>query len=270
MDFRASEPALPGSKSEREELVLLPSEQENYLRILEKLGLVQIPKPRKKKRRTRNHFHDIKVINRRATKQIKEAKGEGYKVIDVTSNGFDSTWQSLSPMSALETPLQVPFMPKGTTSYTIEGIWEGLKLFPTNTESEEKKNKNKSGRKSRARGVDVSKFKIKNARNLKRSFRDSEGRQIPPLGHYAGEFGNGMKRRKLGYVEARRKIYLPTYKKALETSMSAAFNKLRAICQTEKVALLDYSTNGDVEDTTRPLSHAHLLRLYMLKKYPRC
>ena len=117
----------------------------------------------------------------------------------------------------------------GVVSHSVEGIWQGLKVF-------EKE------------GIDVSKFKITNMRNLKRSAGKKRGKC---LGHLL----NG---KLLGYAEARKELYLPVYAKLV------SLVGLDALIVHEKLALVDYTTNGDVNDLSSPLSHASLLLCALL------
>ena len=67
----------------------------------------------------------------------------------------------------------------------------------------------------------------------------------------------------LGYVEARKMIYVPAYKWVLENKCSDLVNKIRIIAQHKTVILLDYNTNEDIERASKPLSHASILKRYI-------
>jgi hypothetical protein len=54
----------------------------------------------------------------------------------------------------------------------------------------------------------------------------------------------------------------------LEDRLAAEVQRLREEAARGPVVLLDYETNGDVEDLSRPLSHAALLRCYLEGKWP--
>ena len=112
------------------------------------------------------------------------------------------------------------------TSQSVEGVWQGLKVF----ESE---------------GVDPSKFDVANMKGIKRSVR-TRGKV---LGH---QFGDEL----LSYREARERIYLPKYRFILENRLGGELAKLR---EFDEVVLLDYETNGDIDDLSKPLSHASLI-----------
>ncbi len=81
----------------------------------------------------------------------------------------------------------------GLTAESVEGIWQGLKVFES-------------------AGVDPSKFRITSMKGIKRTVRKFGG--VP--GHQAGE-------RLAPYPEARRLIYLPVYRWALENKLAYLF-----------------------------------------------
>jgi hypothetical protein len=72
----------------------------------------------------------------------------------------------------------------------------------------------------------------------------------------------------LGYRDARYPIYLPAYRWVLENRLAVEVKRLRDQAARRPVVLLDYETNGDVEDLSRPLSHTALVRYYMEDKWP--
>jgi len=80
-----------------------------------------------------------------------------------------------------------------------------------------------------------------------------------PEGHRKGINGNEL----LDYITARKLIYLPTYKWVLENELTAEVEELRKLAETKDVILLDYETNGDVDDPRKPLSHAQLVKMYL-------
>ena len=67
----------------------------------------------------------------------------------------------------------------------------------------------------------------------------------------------------IGYLTARYQIYLPAYNWVLENRLSDLTRKLKRLSQTRTVVLLDYETNGDVNDAGKPLSHASLVKAYV-------
>lgn len=136
--------------------------------------------------------------------------------------------------------IPVPFSP-GYTATCVEAVWQGLKVFEH-------------------QGIDVSLFQNDTMRNLKRTVRKF-GR---PLGHQKGVNSTEL----LGYIEARKQIYIPTYKWVLEHKVFDIIESLREASKTKTIILLDYDTNSDVDDPKRPLSHASLIKAYAEGIYP--
>jgi hypothetical protein len=85
-----------------------------------------------------------------------------------------------------------------------------------------------------------------------------------PLGHRKGVNGTEL----LGYIEARKQIYIPTYKWVLENKVAYIIERLREASKTKTIVLLDYDTNADVENAKKPLSHASLIKAYVEGIYP--
>jgi hypothetical protein len=85
------------------------------------------------------------------------------------------------------------------------------------------------------------------------------------LGHRKGVHGTEL----LGYIEARKQIYIPTYRWILENKVSEIIDRLRDASNSGKIiVLLDYDTNADVENAKKPLSHASLIKAYAEGFYP--
>lgn len=162
----------------------------------------------------------------------------GARVLDLTSRGPEP-WVRFSPFYP-HGGIPVP-MSGGVESESVEGIWQGLKVFAN-------------------AGVDPSKFAITSMRGLKRTTR----KYGAVLGHAAG-VGSTML---LGYEDARRAIYLPSYRFVLETHLGELVQQLQLFASTESLVLLDYEVNADLTDTRRPLSHAALVRLHLLGQWP--
>ena len=97
-------------------------------------------------------------------------------------------------------------------------------------------------------------------RGLKRTVR----RFGKPLGHRKGVNGTEL----LGYIEARKPIYVPAYRWMLEHKVQDIIERLRKASQTQTIVLLDYNTNADVEDGSTPLSHASLVKAYIEEDRP--
>ena len=159
-------------------------------------------------------------------------------LIDVTSRA-PQPWVKFSPFYP-HALIPVPLSP-GHYAASVEGIWQGLKVFATE-------------------GIDVNKFAVTTMCGLKRSVR-TRGRV---LGHRAGLLDATL----LGYREARYQIYLPAYRWVLEHCVQAELQELATQAQTKTVVLLDYETNSDVNDTRSPLSHASLILKYLNEDWP--
>lgn len=99
-------------------------------------------------------------------------------------------------------------------------------------------------------------------RNLKRTVR----RFGIPKGHRKGAYGKEL----LGYFEARMLIYLPTYKWVLDNvpEVHRVVERIKERNKIRDIVLLDYNTNTDFRDVSKPLSHAGLVKLYIEGNYP--
>jgi hypothetical protein len=158
---------------------------------------------------------------------------------DVTSAAKDGLVK-LSPFYP-HYGIPVPFS-EGYTATCVEAIWQGLKVFEGSD-------------------VDVQMFQNDTMKNIKRTVR----RFGKPLGHRKGVHGTEL----LGYIEARKQIYIPTYRWILENKVSDIIDRLRDASNGGKIiVLLDYDTNADVENAKKPLSHASLIKAYAEGFYP--
>jgi hypothetical protein len=169
---------------------------------------------------------EIAVIKKRATAKIDRAKADGFVVIDVTSKSM-SKFKFLSPMMHVK-DIDVPGT-GGKTSKTVEGAWQGLKVFEESP-------------------ADPKYFTRPGPARLKR--------RGTCRGH---EYENGEL---LGYIEARKKIYVPMYMQHLE----ACEGILKELKQYPKLVLLDYFDNCDIENASQPLAHASLVKQWLLSK----
>lgn len=159
-------------------------------------------------------------------------------VADVTSQAKDGLVR-LSPFYP-HGDIPVPFS-EGYTAACVEGVWQGLKVF----EDED---------------IDISMFSNDTMKNIKRMVR-KHGRV---LGHRKGVHGTEI----LGYMEAKHQIYIPTYRWMLEHKAMDVIERLRKASETKTIVLLDYKTCCDVDDETKPLSHAYLVKAYAEGLYP--
>lgn len=159
-------------------------------------------------------------------------------IADVTSQATDGLVR-LSPFYP-HGDIPVPFS-EGYTAMCVEAIWQGLKVFET-------------------ADVDVNMFANDTMKNIKRTVR----RFGKSLGHRKGVKGTEL----LGYIEARKKIYLPAYKWVLENKVANIIERLRKASKTKTIVLLDYTTNCDIDNPKTPLSHAFLIKAYAEGLYP--
>jgi hypothetical protein len=180
----------------------------------------------------------VHVASRRRAATSIEAAYPAATVVDVTSRG-PQPWVRLSPFFP-HGGIPVPFTP-GVTSQSVEGVWQALKVFAQ-------------------ADVDAAKLAVTSMRGIKHTAA-SFG---PPLGHRRGLHGTVL----LGYEQARREIYLPSYRHVLEGPAAAEVDRLRALAAQGVVVLLDYTRNDDPADLRTPLSHAALLRRHLLGDWP--
>ncbi|MCA9491772.1 MAG: hypothetical protein KC621_17695 [Myxococcales bacterium] len=167
-----------------------------------------------------------------------EKRHPGALILDVTSKGPEP-WRRLSPFFP-HGGLPIPFG-GGRTAASVEGIWQGLKVFE---------------------GADVDEATFDNDRmvGLKRTVR----RFGPCLGHREGPTGERL----LGYREARWSIYLPVYRQVLEHACAPQIAQLRSLAAERDLVLLDYTTNGDPDRLEQPLSHAALVAAFVEERWP--
>lgn len=157
---------------------------------------------------------------------------------DVTSKAKNSLIK-LSPFYP-HGGIPVPFS-DGYTATCVEAIWQGLKVFEN-------------------RDIDISVFQNDTMKNIKRTIR----KYGTPLGHRKGVNGTEL----LGYLEARKQIYIPTYRWVLENKVYRIIERLRQASKIKTIVLLDYDTNSVVENLKKPLSHASLIKAYVEGIYP--
>lgn len=160
------------------------------------------------------------------------------QIVDVTSKATDD-FVKMSPFFA-HGKIPIPFS-EGYFGESVEGIWQGLKVF----ESED---------------IDRTKFGVKDMKGLKRTVR----RFGKCLGHRKGIKGDEL----LSYLDARKQIYVPLYVWVLENKLQNLLEKLREKMQKGTLVLLDYEINGDIDDPRKPLSHAHLIKKFLEGRLP--
>ena len=135
----------------------------------------------------------------------------GAILADVTSQATDGLVK-LSPFYP-HGGIPVPLSP-GWTATCVEAVWQGLKVFEH-------------------ADIDTEIFKNNTMKNLKRTIR----RFGKPLGHRRGVNGKEL----LGYIEARKEIYVPTYRWVLEHKVQNIIKRLREASHTKTIVLLDYN-----------------------------
>jgi hypothetical protein len=180
----------------------------------------------------------IVIQSKRTALERIEQKYPDAAIFDLTSHG-PQPWVRFSPFYP-HGNIPVPFTP-GLVSASVEGIWQGLKVF------------------ERA-DVDVSRFTVTTMKNLKRSVRTYGNVH----GHRQGVAGEHL----LNYIEARHLIYLPTYYWVLENCLQGELAQLKEQAEKQTVILLDYETNCDLNDLSHPLSHAGLVKRYLEGQWP--
>lgn len=183
---------------------------------------------------------NIIVKNRRTSaKHFEKAQYKNSIIVDLTSKAPEP-WVKFSPFYPNE-EIPIPFS-EGKIAASVEGIWQGLKVFETG-------------------GIDTNVMENRTMKRLKRTVR----KYGMVKGHQKGLESQEL----LGYIEARKKIYLPMYKWVLENKLQEEVKALKKLAeQHEQLIVLDYETNGDVEESAKPLSHAWLVKYYLEGNYP--
>ena len=187
----------------------------------------------------KNIYSSMIVIQSKRRKEANILKDYPDALIcDVTSHAEDGLVK-LSPFYP-HGDIPVPFS-AGKTATCVEAVWQGLKVF-------EKAD------------VDTALFANDTMKNIKRTVR----RFGKPLGHRKGIKGTEL----LDYEQARKQIYIPTYRWMLENKALYIIERLRKASQERTIVLLDYNTSTDVRDLSQPLSHAYLVKAYAERLYP--
>ena len=181
---------------------------------------------------------EIHILHHSTKSATIEKRFPGAQIVDVTSKG-PQPWVKFSPFYP-HGSIPVPFS-SGRTSESVEGIWQGLKVFES-------------------ADIDPTLFDVRTMRGLKRTQR----RFGRTLGHRAGVDSTEL----LPYLRARAEIYLPAYKWVLDNCLQPELEQLRELAQRGPLVLLDYETNTDVWNEAKPLSHAALIRAYLLDEWP--
>lgn len=183
----------------------------------------------------------IVANKKRKIEKIMEENPGAY-ILDVTSSSEQYEGKILSPFYP-HGRIPIPGESKTATATCVEAIWQGLKVFE-------------------GCGIDLAMFRNDTMKNIKRTVRKFG----KPLGHQYGVFSKEL----LGYDDAKRLIYIPSYKYVLENvpSVIRSLDKIRNLLETQDVVLLDYNLNPDNADKSKPLSHAELIKMYLEGRYP--
>lgn len=177
----------------------------------------------------------IVVESKRKKIESFEKKYPGAVIIDVTSHAKDE-YKQLSPFYP-HGSIPIPDS-DGWMGTSVEGIWQGLKVFERE-------------------GVDIKTIHNKTMTGIKRTTK-SHGRV---LGHRRGVTGELM-----DYLTARQELYIPCYNWVLENKCQELIAKLKSLAAEKTVVLLDFETNGNPMDASKPLSHASLIKAYIEKQ----
>lgn len=182
--------------------------------------------------------HTALVKSRRCSVTKLAEKHPGHEILDLSSKG-EEPWVRFSPFFP-HGGIPIPFS-EGQTAQSVEGVWQGLKVFET-------------------ADIDPGKFENSRMKGLKRTVR----RFGRCLGHRQGVEGSRL----LGYREARYEIYLPCYLWVLRNCLQESVEQLRQKLEDGPVIFLDYETNSDLEDLSKPLSHAGLVARFLNDEWP--
>ena len=178
---------------------------------------------------------------KRKLEKIKEQYPEA-DILDITST-TDSKWAMVLSPFYPHGNIPIPFS-NGYYSKSVEGIWQGLKVFDNS-------------------GIDMSCFLNDTMKGLKRTVR----KYGVPRGHQKGINSTEL----LNYFDARIQIYLPTYKYVLD-NIPSVHNIVMKIAERAKqhdIVFLDYNSNTDFRDISSPMSHAGLVKMYIEGTYPK-
>jgi hypothetical protein len=179
------------------------------------------------------------IVKHKSTPQASfDKRYPNHKIIDITSKAAEP-FVKLSPFYPIG-DIPVP-LSAGHFAQSVEGIWQGLKVF----ESE---------------GIDLSKMEVTTMKGLKRTVRKFGNVK----GHQAGIGSQDL----LPYIDARKQIYLPAYRWVLDHKVNDVLQLIKDEAAQHPVILLDYEINGDIDNAAKPLSHAYLVKYYLEGNFP--
>jgi hypothetical protein len=181
----------------------------------------------------------IYIENKKKKEKTLLAKYPNAKIVDVTSKATTGLVK-LSPFYP-HGDIPIPFS-ENRKAKSVEGIWQALKVFES-------------------ADIDEAMFLNDTMKDIKRTVR----KYGKPLGHRKGVNGTEL----LNYIDARIHIYLPSYSWVLENKVSEIIERLKEASQKEDIVLLDYETNCDILNPKKPLSHAFLVKAYVMGHFPK-
>lgn len=180
----------------------------------------------------------IYIASKRSRLETIQKKYPNAIICDVTSTSPNALIK-LSPFYP-HGGIPIPFS-KGCYGKSVEGIWQGLKVF----ENED---------------IDLSSFSNDSLKQIKRTCK-KHGKII---GHRKGIKGTEI----LDYQDAKFNIYIPTYKWVLDHKVETIIKKMAKVSKHKDIVLLDYNTSENIFDAKKPLSHAFLIKAYLLGLFP--
>lgn len=175
---------------------------------------------------------NIEVVSRRRSLSKLKEENPSYVILDLTSK---STTEHVrfSPFYP-HGNIPVPFS-ESITAQSVEGIWQGLKVFENHD-------------------IDESKFDITNMKGIKRTVR----KYGQVLGHRKGVKSKQL----LSYLEARLQLYLPCYEWVLQKKLNDLVTLIKQDTNKNFI-FLDYETNQSIDNLSKPLSHAFLVKHFL-------
>lgn len=184
----------------------------------------------------------ITVANKKRSLERIQKDFPGAYILDITSSSPYHYGQILSPFYPHRN-IPIPGDSHGMTATCVEAIWQGLKIFE-------------------GADIDMQMFQNDTMKNIKRTVR----RFGKPLGHRFGVYSDQI----LNYADARRFIYIPSYKYVLDwvPEVHRIVERIKEKAKESDIILLDYNLNPDNRDISKPLSHAELVKMYIEGRYP--
>lgn len=121
------------------------------------------------------------------------------------------------------------------TAYSVEAIWQGLKVFENDD-------------------VDTSYFTKNTTIELTRN--------SPILGKMIGHRVCLNSEEIMSYADARRRIFISRYRWVLDYKVQDIIERLRKADEMKTIVLLDHYTNCEIQNYKEPISCAYLVKAY--------